>query len=78
MDYLKINDKKSKIYHIVLQIGLVFFTVLGFLFTSLKMPQYGLTFNLISQIFGFIVLTKLGSKQVKSVYLSTRSSLPLL
>lgn len=35
----------------VAQIGLVLFTMLGFLLTSLKLPQYGLIFNLISQIF---------------------------
>jgi len=33
------------------QIGLVFFTILGFLLTSLKLPAYGLIFNLISQVF---------------------------
>ena len=35
----------------VFNFGLVLFTVLGSLFTSLKIPQYGLIFNLISQIF---------------------------
>lgn len=34
-----------------MQVGLVGFTALGFLLTSLKLPQYGLIFNLISQIF---------------------------
>jgi len=33
------------------QVGLVLFTVLGFLLTSLKFPQYGLIFNLIAEIF---------------------------
>ncbi len=33
------------------QVGLVIFTMLGFLFTSLKLPAYGLIFNLISEIF---------------------------
>lgn len=33
------------------QIGLVIFTMLGFLLTSLKLPAYGLVFNLIAQIF---------------------------
>ncbi|MCX6757558.1 MAG: hypothetical protein NTZ44_01590 [Candidatus Nomurabacteria bacterium] len=33
------------------QIGLVLFTLLGFLLTSLKLPQYGLVFNLVSQVF---------------------------
>lgn len=35
----------------LMQVGLVGFTALGFLLTSLKLPQYGLIFNLISQIF---------------------------
>ena len=33
------------------QVGLVLFTMLGFLLTSLKLPAYGLIFNLIAQIF---------------------------
>ena len=33
------------------QIFLPAFTVLGFLFTSIKQPQWGLIFNLISEIF---------------------------
>lgn len=41
--YLTINN--------IAQVSLVLFTLLGFLFTSLKMPQYGLIFNLISQVF---------------------------
>lgn len=43
----KLNFK----YNTVFQFCLVIFTVLGFLFTSLKMPAYGLIFNLISQVF---------------------------
>jgi hypothetical protein len=35
----------------VAQIGLVIFTILGFLLTSLKLPAYGLIFNLVAQIF---------------------------
>ena len=35
----------------LMQFCLVVFTILGFLFTSLKMPAYGLVFNLISQVF---------------------------
>jgi hypothetical protein len=35
----------------VMQIGLVGFTALGFLLTALKLPQYGLVANLVSQIF---------------------------
>jgi hypothetical protein len=33
------------------QVGLVLFTILGFLLTSLKLPAYGLIFNLIAQFF---------------------------
>jgi hypothetical protein len=43
--------KKYLTLNILMQIGLVGFTMLGFLFTSLKMPQYGLIANLISEIF---------------------------
>ena len=35
----------------LMQIGLVGFTMLGFLLTSLKLPQYGVIANLISEIF---------------------------
>ncbi len=41
--YLTLNN--------VFQTGLVVFTMLGFLFTSLKLPAYGLIFNLIAQVF---------------------------
>lgn len=41
--YLTLNN--------LFQVGLVIFTILGFLFTSLKLPNYGLVFNLISQVF---------------------------
>jgi hypothetical protein len=34
-----------------MQIGLVGFTMLGFLLTGFKLPQYGLIANLISEIF---------------------------
>lgn len=34
-----------------MQIGLVVFTMLGFLLTSLKLPQYGIVANLISEVF---------------------------
>jgi hypothetical protein len=33
------------------QVGLIGFTGLGFLLTSLKRPQYGLIFNLAAQVF---------------------------
>jgi hypothetical protein len=35
----------------LMQIGLVSFTMLGFLLTALKFPQYGLIANLFAQIF---------------------------
>jgi len=35
------------------QFGLMFFTLLGFLLTSLKLPEYGLLAALVSQIFWF-------------------------
>lgn len=34
-----------------MQIGLTFFTMLGFLLTSMKLTQYGLIATLISEIF---------------------------
>ena len=41
--YLTLNN--------IAQVNLVFFTMLGFLLTSLKLPQYGLISNLIAQVF---------------------------
>lgn len=41
--YLTLNN--------IAQIGLILFTMLGFLLTSLKLPAYGLIFNLISEVF---------------------------
>ena len=41
--YLTINN--------LVQVGLIVFTMLGFLLTSLKLPQYGLISALISEIF---------------------------
>lgn len=35
----------------IMQVGLIAFTVLGFLLTSLKMPQYGVISNLVGQVF---------------------------
>jgi hypothetical protein len=37
--------------NILMQIGLVAFTALGFLFTSMKLPHYGVAANLVGQIF---------------------------
>ena len=45
--------KKHLTLNTFAQIGLVLFTMLGFLLTALKLPQYGLIANLISQIFWF-------------------------
>lgn len=41
----------NKWFNVLMQIGLVGFTMLGFLLTALKMPEYGLVANLTSQIF---------------------------
>lgn len=38
-------------FNTFIQIGLVGFTVIGYLLISMKMPEYGMIFNLISQIF---------------------------
>lgn len=35
----------------IMQVGLVGFTMLGFLLTSFKLPQYGVIANLISEVF---------------------------
>lgn len=43
--------KKYLTLNSVFQFCLVLFTVLGFLLTSLKLPQYGLIASLVSQIF---------------------------
>jgi hypothetical protein len=43
------NDIVS--FNNIVQIGLIGFTGLGFLLTSLKRPQYGLIANLVGQIF---------------------------
>jgi len=40
-----------QVFNVLMQIGLVRFTMLGFLLTGLKMPEYGLIANLISEIF---------------------------
>jgi hypothetical protein len=45
------EDQKRPIFNALMQMGLVGFTLVGFLLTSLKYPQYGLISNLISQIF---------------------------
>lgn len=40
-----------KNFNSFIQFGLIFFTVGGYLLTSLKLPAYGLIFNFISQAF---------------------------
>lgn len=43
--------KKIKLFNLLTQIFLPFFTILGFLFTALKNPELGLIFNLLAQVF---------------------------
>lgn len=43
--------KKYCTLNSLMQTGLIFFTIVGFLLTALKLPQYGLIANLISEIF---------------------------
>lgn len=40
-------------FNMFMQVGLVTFTLGGFFLTALKMPQYGLISNLISEVFWF-------------------------
>jgi hypothetical protein len=40
-----------KLLDTVMNTGLVVFTMLGFLLTSMKLPEYGLISNLVSEIF---------------------------
>lgn len=42
---------KEKLFNQFTQVFLPTFTILGFFFTSLKMPEYGLLFNLTAQVF---------------------------
>ena len=39
------------LFNVFMQVGLIGFTMLGFLLTALKYPQYGLVANLLSEIF---------------------------
>lgn len=43
--------KKEKLFNQFTQILLPTFTILGFLFTALKKPEFGLLFNLTAQVF---------------------------
>jgi hypothetical protein len=45
------NNGAPLISNIVMQVGLVVCTGLGFLLTSLKLPHYGVIANLIGQVF---------------------------
>ena len=45
--------EKHPLFNLFMQTGLVGFTLLGFLLTGLKFPQYGLLANLTSEIFWF-------------------------
>jgi hypothetical protein len=45
------ESQAQKIWNNIVQIGLPFFTILGFLLTGLKLPQWGLISNLFAQIF---------------------------
>jgi hypothetical protein len=44
-------NSDHRAFNALMQVGLVGFTGLGFLLTALKLPQYGLVANLVSQIF---------------------------
>ena len=50
MNYF-INKKEEAVFDKLTQFSLPTFTILGFLFTSLKKPEIGIIFNLISQVF---------------------------
>ena len=43
--------KKILTFNNVMQVGLTGFTMLGFILTALKLPQYGLLANLVSEFF---------------------------
>ena len=45
------ETKKPQELNAVMQIGVVVFTILGFLLTALKLPQYGLISALVSEVF---------------------------
>lgn len=45
------DSQKGSTFNSLMQAGLIGFTVLGFLLTSLKLPQYGLISNLVAEIF---------------------------
>jgi len=43
--------KSHKKLHIIFQISLVVFTLLGYLLTAFKYPEYGLIASLVAQVF---------------------------
>lgn len=51
MCYYGVVVKQHLIFNNLVQVGLVLFTMLGFLLTSFRLPQYGLIANLVSEIF---------------------------
>jgi hypothetical protein len=44
-------EPQRRSFNSLMQVGLVGFTMLGFLLTSLKLPQYGVVANLVSEVF---------------------------
>ncbi|MER2519361.1 MAG: hypothetical protein ABTQ34_01590 [Bdellovibrionales bacterium] len=46
-------DSRRALIDWVTNVCLPFFTILGFLLTSLKIPQWGLAANLVAQVFWF-------------------------
>jgi hypothetical protein len=59
--------------NVLMQIGLVVCTGLGFLFTSLKEPHYGVIANLIGQVF-WLALNERGAKRAKLEFSARRRS----
>ena len=47
----QLEPKAKSSFNTVAQFGLIFFTVLGYLLVSMKLPAYGLLAALVSQIF---------------------------
>jgi uncharacterized membrane protein (UPF0136 family) len=45
------ESRGERIWNMVVQVCLPGFTILGFLLTSIKLPQYGLISGLVSEIF---------------------------
>ena len=45
------SSRAERVWNVVVQVCLPGFTILGFLLTSLKLPQYGVIAGLFSEIF---------------------------